>query len=46
MTATKAFVELDRVVDCLFTNVMVKESHSRPEKKRPADMRKEMVSTC
>ena len=46
MTATEALVELDRVVGCLFTNVMVKESHFSPEKKSPADMRIETVSTC
>ena len=46
MTATKALVELDRVVGCLFTNVMVKESHSCPEKRRPVDMKIETVSTC
>lgn len=45
MKATEALVELDRVVSCLFTNVMVQESHLHPEKKRPNDINIETVST-
>ena len=46
MKATEALVELDRVAGCLFTNVMVEEKPFDPEKKTPANMKIETVSTC
>ena len=45
MTATEALDELDRVVGCLFTNVMVQEGHFEARKEIPAQMEFGKVST-